>query len=389
MNGNWSVNSVTFNNTSNIVELYSSTASTLTLGAGGITNNDADAQFVNHAITLSAAQTWNAAAGLLLINGAVNNGGNLLTIDSASGELVYIQGALSGSGGLTKNGLGWLQLDNGKTYTGTTTINAGSMGLDPVATSAGVVQISGALNIGDGVGLGIDTLYNGNSEKVANSATVSIFSTGAWRVAENFGLAPIIETITNLNVVSTGIFGGGVVYIDYGSFLNVHGTVTMTGGMVTTVSGGGTLWLNGGLNTNGSSVVASISTQLDLIGGTRTFTVADGAVVNDLDVTGVVSNGGIIKNGLGALRLGAANTYAGGTTINAGTILIGHDSALGIGLLTVNGGTLQADGAARTIMNAVANGSFGVDGAFDLTLNFPLNLTGDITKNGAGALIFA
>jgi len=30
-----------------------------------------------------------------------------------------------------------------------------------------------------------------------------------------------------------------------------------------------------------------------------------------------------------------------------------------------------------------------VDGPFDLTLNSPANLSGNITKNGAGTLIFA
>ena len=105
MNANWNVNSVTFNNTAGAFTLNSIIGATLTVGAGGITNNDADNQTINHAITLGAAQTWTAAAGSLDIYGAINNGGNLLTINAARRRSV-IDGVLSGSGGLTKNGLG-------------------------------------------------------------------------------------------------------------------------------------------------------------------------------------------------------------------------------------------------------------------------------------------
>ncbi|MCI0335305.1 MAG: autotransporter-associated beta strand repeat-containing protein [Planctomycetes bacterium] len=187
-----------------------------------------------------------------------------------------------------------------------------------------------------------------------------------------------------MNIVSTGIAGGGLVTIGGGT-VTLLGNLMMTGGTVSG-TGAGTLLLNSSLTTNGSGIAASITTSLNLGAGTRTFSIADGAALNDLNVTGVVSNGGIIKNGPGALRLGAANTYAGGTTLNDGTILIGHNAALGTGQLTGNGGTLQSDGAARTIANAVT-GSFAVDGVFDLALSSPLH--GDITKSGPGTLVFA
>lgn len=375
----WNVNSVTFNNTAGVYTLFSTLDNTLTVGAGGITNNDADTQDINHPITLSAAQTWSAASGWLLCR-AVNNGGNLLTTNAATGKIIYIYGVLSGSGGLTKIGLGTLVLQqNGpNTFAGTTTVNAGTLILlKPV----GLTAIPGALDIGDGLGASIDTVSNNSSNQIADSATVSVFSTGAWGLSSSNS-----ETITNLNIVSTGIAGGGLVTVGDGT-LTILGNVTMTGGTVT-ATGAGTLVLNGSLTTNAAAVAATISSKLDLNNGARTFTIADGVAPNDLDVTGVVSNGGIIKAGPGTLRLSAANTYAGGTTLNAGTILIGHDSALGTGLLTGNGGTLRADGAARTIANAVT-GSFAVDGAFDLTLNSSVNVAGNITKNGSGTLIFA
>jgi autotransporter-associated beta strand protein len=82
-----------------------------------------------------------------------------------------------------------------------------------------------------------------------------------------------------------------------------------------------------------------------------------------------ISNGAVIKNGLGTLRLAGSNLYSGGTTLNAGTIQIGHNSALGTGALTINGGKLEAFTTARTISNAyTVNSSFAVAGANNLTM---------------------
>jgi autotransporter-associated beta strand protein len=375
----WNVHSVTFNNAAGSYNLISTLGNTLTVGAGGITNNDADNQTIFHPMTLTAAQTWNAASGQFTMNGAVNNNGNLLTIDGAN--LTVLTGVLSGSGGLTKNGLGDLVVETNSganTYTGPTTVNAGTWYTD---FADGVVAIPGPLTVGDGVGTAIDYVEIFGSHKVADTASVSVLSTGWWRLSQ-IGAS---ESVASLNIVSTGIAGGGVVAI--GGSLTILGNTTMTGGAVTAEDANtSTLRINGNLTTNATGVTASIGSKLDLNGGARTFTIAEGSAAHDLDVTGVVSNGGIIKNGAGALRLSEANTYAGGTTLNAGTILIGDDAALGTGPLTGNGGTLQADGAERTIPNAV-NGTFAVDGAFALALNFPLN--GDVAKNGPGTLAFA
>jgi fibronectin-binding autotransporter adhesin len=389
MNANWNVHSLTFDTIADGFTLGSSTGSTLTLGAGGITDNceiAAGSHTITHAITLSAAQTWSSAGtyGAFSVTGAVNNGGNLLTINTASDD-ISISGKLSGSGGLTKIGTTTLELTSGtgasNTYSGTTTINAGTLSLGPVGSISTTV-IPGLLNVGDGIGTAIDKLLSTANERIANTSTVNLFSTGAW----NLNSSNTSETITNLNIVSTGVAGGGLVTTGTG-IVTVLGSMTMTGGTVNTTSTG-TLSLGGSFFTNSSAITAGISSKLNLGGGARTFTIADGAASNDLDITGLVSNGSIIKEGPGTLRLSAANTYAGGTTLNAGTILIGNDAALGTGMLTGGGGTLRPDGAGRTIAN-LFSGSLTLDCVFDVTLNNSANLNGNITKNGSGALIFA
>ena len=369
----WNVNSVNFHNTAGAFNLFSTLGNTLSIGAGGITNYDADDQTISHALTLSAAQTWNAASGRLSTAGPVNNGGNLLTIDSAVTKHVFISGVLSGSGGLTKNGLGDMHLSGSSpnTYTGTTKLNSGTLQLNKLGANA----IPGSLDIGDGVGTAIDTVNPFLSNQIADSATVNVFSTGAWALgAITFTNS---ETITNLNIVSTGIAGGGLVKIGDGT-LNVLGNMTMTGGTVST-NGAGTLQINSNLTTNASGLTASISSKLDLRDGMRTFTIADGAAPNDLDVTGVVSFGGIIKNGPGVMRLGSANTYTDGTTLNAGTISIGTDAALGTAAVTINAGGILRYTASATVGRSIFLGGGTLEAPSGISL---LNAGGVLQGEG-------
>src|SRR5262249_27710741 len=70
------------------------------------------------------------------------------------------------------------------------------------------------------------------------------------------------------------------------------------------------------------------------------------------------------------------NTFSGGFQLNAGMLLIGSNSVAGTGLFTISGGTLQANGAARTLANALLLGNFTIAGSLDLTF------TGAATLNG-------
>ncbi len=218
----------------------------------------------------------------------------MLTIDGAN--FTSFNGPLSGGGGLTKNGLGSLHLQVG-TYSGTTTVNAGSFILDGGSNSS---NISGAINIGDGVGTDIDTVLLDVNNRIADTGTVSIFSTGAWDM-NGQQIGPTSETITNLNITSTGIPGGALVTV--GATLTILGNVAMTGGSFAISNGSSKMLLNGGITTNAATVVAAINCTLDLNGGARTLTVGDGAILTDLDISGLVTNGALIKNGPGTLRL--------------------------------------------------------------------------------------
>jgi autotransporter-associated beta strand protein len=111
---------------------------------------------------------------------------------------------------------------------------------------------------------------------------------------------------------------------------------------------------------------------VDLGGATRTLDVANVVSGIDLSVNVPVTNGAIIKTGTGTLGLAAANTYTGGTAIQAGrielsgslnsgvTVNSGGVLALGTstGIRTVNGGlAVNAGGTFRVHINGTTAGS--------------------------------
>ncbi|HQS11007.1 MAG: hypothetical protein B7Y12_05790 [Rhizobiales bacterium 24-66-13] len=102
--------------------------------------------------------------------------------------------------------------------------------------------------------------------------------------------------------------------------------------------------------------------------------------------------GSIIKQGEATLTLAGANTYAGGTRIDAGTVRVSSDANLGArsGLLTLRGGAISASDSFAMQRNVTITGA---GGTFDADRNVTLTLTGNtlsgdgnLTKTGAGVL---
>src|SRR5207253_3337467 len=105
---------------------------------------------------------------------------------------------------------------------------------------------------------------------------------------------------------------------------------------------------------NGQSTVG-----MTLNNGTTLRLLGDG--IGDLQLDATIAQAGVGNSGLlinqtgtrplntGSLvRLGGANTFAGGVNLTAGNLQIANSAALGTGTFTVNGGTVQFDPGATT-----------------------------------------
>ena len=97
---------------------------------------------------------------------------------------------------------------------------------------------------------------------------------------------------------------------------------------------------------------------------------------SDVDLSGVISAGGLTKGGAGKLTLSGTNTHAAGTIVSAGTLVAASAGALGTGAVTINGGNLEL-------------ASFTHSNAISLTVLGKLNGTGQVgaLSVGSGAIL--
>lgn len=97
----------------------------------------------------------------------------------------------------------------------------------------------------------------------------------------------------------------------------------------------------GSLRYTGASVATDRAASVGLNGAGLGVSVTD----TILTMSGaLVGDGGITKTGAGTLLLSSANSYAGGTIINAGTLQFNNATGAGTGGITNNGATLRLNG---------------------------------------------
>lgn len=300
------------------------------------------------------------------------------------------------------------------TLAGTHTINGSTVLMTPNAGAGTSIITGGTLRGPAGSGLVLAQYNTVGSLEIASS--IADNATASDLVKSGAGLVILsgLNTYTGVTRVNEGVLraaegvglptssalelNGGALEFTTGSFTRALGTgagqVTLGGasagfsaaGTAATVNidgaGGVLQWGTANFNPavlllNASTATAAIElvNSLDLNGAPRTIRV-DAIAANAATISTVISNSvsgspaGLTKSGVGTLRLTQANTYDGGTTIAGGLIALGHNQALGAGTITLSGGGLQADGAARTLANnIVLAGASTVVSAQNLTLN--------------------
>jgi fibronectin-binding autotransporter adhesin len=283
-------------------------------------------------IKLINAQTFSSTAGGGgVINSPIDLNGNSLTLAGA-GSLQFI-GAITGSGGLIKNDSGRIDLFGGSanTFTGQTKINDGLL---QIAKPIGVSAVSSDLVIGDGLG-------------AANSAVTRQFQNSQIPQQVTINSDGLYDLNGFYEALITLAINGGNVTVGTGQ-LEPFGGVTMTGGSISS-TGAGKLLLSTNLTANPSTPPPSINGNIDLNGGTRTFTVNRDPVTTNglLVIPAIISNGSLTKTGAGDLRLQGNNTYSGATNISAGQLSIeGNQSQSAV---QMTGGELTGLGTAGPV----------------------------------------
>ena len=108
-------------------------------------------------------------------------------------------------------------------------------------------------------------------------------------------------------------------------------------------------------------------------GVVRTFDFDTGSIMTWVNQNvSTVSGTGFIKNGNGTWDVGVqANSYNGGFTLNAGTVIVAGNNSLGgsTSALTLNGGILQSTGGRTYANNITIGGDFGNAGTGNATFS--------------------
>ena len=145
------------------------------------------------------------------------------------------------------------------------------------------------------------------------------------------------------------------------------------------------------LGNNNSTHTLNWTSGIDLNGANRTIKADNGSAAVGGNISGVISDSvggaGLTKTGTGTLKLSAANTYTGMTTVDAGELILDGSVA---GAVTVDfGATLSGSGSidgASTINGMLNPGNSPGTLTFNdaLTLESTATLTLELTGTGAG-----
>ncbi|UHC20226.1 autotransporter-associated beta strand repeat-containing protein (plasmid) [Methylobacterium currus] len=366
-------------------------------------------------LTLSGAHTYTGGttvtAGTLSI-GAGGTSGSVTGDITNAGALVFDRsdavayaGVVSGTGSLEQKGAGTLTLTGAQTYTGNTTVTAGTLRLTgSINAPAGTVQVGdatfatagGGQLTAQGIGIGVAAGTSGTATvdgtgsgwtigsdrigvgrdgtgtlTISGGATVS--SPGAiigWN-STGTGTATVTgtgSTWTNAGTLYVGNGGTGTLSVAAGGHVTSAGAYIGTGGSSTgtvTVSGQGSLWEAGNALiagysagttghvtiSGGGQVKAVIATLGEQAGSTGTMQVtgAGSKLIAVNDGTPYAGNINVGQNGSGRL------TVAAGGAVEGGKLYIGNDS--GSGAVSVAGAGSSVTLASTLTVGADANGT--------------------------------
>ena len=371
----------------------------------GMLDAQAGVSGIARAYTVASGATLKL--GYSISNGVAWGGGCSLTVNGVSAA------DLSGlylNGGTVQQLGGTLTLQTAPSTvrgygTGSATLNGGDVNNTHlwVKSAASGSAFASAITLG-----GISYGYRMNIESGANTATGDLTISGPLTGSSNGGFDNFRkEGAGSLRLTGTSTYGTGFDVYQGSLILGANGCLPASTYVVLgTGTNSAKLVLDGVTQTLTAVNISGTGTANAIVGGnavtTATITIANTA---DFIYVGLLGGAGTNENNLalgkssaGMLTLTGTNTYAGGTTVNAGTLSLGSAGAVGsTGTITMNGGTLQFTAANTTDYTAtsrlkLADGMLATFDTNGLNVGFANAFvlgaggTGGLDKIGAGTL---
>ncbi len=419
----------TLNQLSNTTTFYGTTgATTVNITGGTLTLGSADRLANMAAVTVSGGTfdlggVADQVGAVILQTGTIQNG--TLTGSSYDVQSGSVSANLGGNSiALTKTTTGAVTLSGANSYTGLTTVSAGTLNLNTTGANAiaGNLTVSGgsvALQMDNQIADAKNVVVSGGTLAMgANSDMVNRVQMTSGSITGSGGTLTSATAFDLQGGTVSAILGGGVGLDATVGTTTLSGANTYTG--TTTVSSG---TLN--LNTTGANALAgnltvaggsAVLQQSDQIADAKNVVVSGGTLdvatssdtVNNVQLTGGSIAGttgvltsstafdlqggtvsarlgggvGLNKTTSGTVTLSGANQYTGATTISEGTLAVsGATGTAGAGTIAVGANRLDIINGATVASAVTINGGTIANSAGAGTLS-----TGGVTLGGTSTV---
>src|SRR5579862_5942054 len=367
-------------------------------------------------VDASSSGTWLNIAGSLTLTGGgqvvLTSVNALIRRPSGTSVLTNVNNRISGTGDIGNNGMTLINQAAGVVNANTT---AGNLSIDaPSSVNSGLVEATGAghlvttvtfnnaggtftaggssiveldnpANIQGGTLNGIGTFEGiGSTAQIDGSTEGPTTITGTFTIA-NSAQVNFLGTINNTGTIAIASTGAG-------TWMNIVGPVTLTGGGSVTLSNPNALIRRPSGTSILTNVNNTIAGQGDIGNNALTFINQSAGVVNanvalgtlSIDAASITNHGLLEATNAGVLQINDT-VENGGAAITAGTqstVNLINPAVIEGGTITAAPGALFEGSNSTATLDGSSQGALTIDGIFTIVNNAQTNFIGTIVNTG-------